>query len=265
MPRDYESDYDDMNFRSQRESAPMQQSRQYGGDPRMQQTGRMYGGDTRMQQTGRMQGDGRGQGERPRGDRGQGGYGRPVSSRKKRNETRSIIILAVEIVVFIILLVTFFILKSKLVGDDSSSKDAAIESTETAGESGEEGGSSGGVNVESDKFTLKCTKVQLANDAEGNPAALIYFTFVNKTSTPLSMDEVFPPSVKQNGVDCPTNATLVDPPIEVSNAQTQVADGASSECCYAISLQDFTSTLTLTIHDNYESFSDLGSTEIPLS
>lgn len=182
-----------------------------------------------------------------------------TSSRKKKNQTRSFIILGVEIVVFIALLVLFFVLKKKIVDGDVAADN------NTATEESAEGGESGGVNVDSENFTLTCTKVQLANDADGNPAALIYFTFVNKSSTPLSMNEVFPPSVKQNGVDCSTNATLAEAPAELGNKDVQVSDGGSIECCYAVGLQDFTSTLTLTIHDNYETFSDIGSTDIPLS
>ena len=231
MPRDFDFDFDDEDFtRARRQPAQRQ--------PRQPQGGGVH----------RDRGDSMGMGGRPANP-----------SRKKKNDTRSIIILAVEIVVFIILLVVFFILKGKIADGDVSSSSSATESTEEAG------GSSGGVNVESSSFSLQCTKVQLANDVDGNPAALIYFTFTNKTENPLSMNEVFPPSVKQNGVDCSTNAVLAEQPAEVANASTQIADGGSLECCYVIGLQDFTSTLTLTIHDNYETFTDIGSTDIPLS
>lgn len=226
MPRNFEFDFDDEDLvRPQRQAAPRQ--------PRQPQQGG--------------------------GMRDNGIPARNVTSRRKKNDTRSIIILAVEIVLFIVLLVVFFILKGKIVDGDVKGSDTATESTEEAGES------SGGVNVESPNFSLTCTKVQLANDVDGNPAALIYFTFVNKTDTPLSMNEVFPPSVTQNGANCATNAILAEQPAEVTNATTQISGGQSLECCYAISLQDFTSTLTLTIHDNYETFSDIGSTDIPLS
>jgi len=224
MPRDFDFDFDDEDIvRPQRQAAPRRQPQQGGGM------------------------------------RDNGIPARNITSRKKKNDTRSIIILAVEIVVFIVLLVVFFVLKGKIVDGDVKGSDTATEA------SAEEGGSSGGVNVESANFSLTCTKVQLANDVDGNPAALIYFTFVNKTDTPLSMNEVFPPSVTQNGANCATNATLAEQPAEIANASTQISGGQSLECCYAISLQDFTSTLTLTIHDNYETFSDIGSTDIPLS
>lgn len=184
-----------------------------------------------------------------------------TSARKKKNQTKSIIILAIEVVLFIALLVLFFVLKNKIVNGDAAKEATTTEGSQEAGE----GGTSNGVNVDGPNFTLTCTKVQLANDVNGNPAALIYFTFVNKTSTALSMNEVYSPSVKQAGMDCATNAQLVEMPPEIANHDAQISDGASIECCYAISLQDFTSTLTLTIHDNYESFSDIGSTDIPLS
>ena len=102
-------------------------------------------------------------------------------------------------------------------------------------------------------------------DANNETAALVYFTFVNKTDTPLAMSAVFPASVKQNGVDCPEDANLTDAPAEISNKDMQVSGGQSVECCYAFKLSDQTSPLTLTVHDNYSTFQDVGSTEIPIS
>ena len=183
---------------------------------------------------------------------------RMAPPRRKKNQTTSIIILAVEIVVFIALIILFFVLKSKIDNGGSSSSQAAATEESSSG-------SSGGVNVESDDFTLTCTKVQLANDVNGSPAALIYFTFVNKTDTPLSMSEVFPPSLTQNGAACSTDAELTDYPAEYANKDMQVSGGQSVDCCYAFSIGDLTSPLTLTIHDNYSTFTDIGSTEIPIS
>ena len=237
MPRDFDLDFDDEDLmQPRRQSMPRQQA------PRQQQMPRQQ-----------MQGGGAGMATAPL----------RTPSRKKKNQTRSIIILAVEVVLFIALLVLFFVLKNKIAGGDAAKE--AKEATEGSAEAGGSGESSGGVNVDGPNFTLTCTKVQLANDVDGNPAALIYFTFVNKTDAPLSMDEVFTPSVKQAGVDCSIDAQLTEMPDEVANHYAQIQGGASTECCYAISLQDFTSTLTLTIHDNYETFSDIGSTDIPLS
>lgn len=185
-----------------------------------------------------------------------GGGARPVVRRKK-NQTSSIIILAVEVVVFIALVVLFFVLKGKIEDGGSSSSKAGTESSSEA--------SSNGVNVESDDFTLTCTKVQLANDVNGNPAALIYFTFVNKTDTPLAMNEVYPPSLTQNGMSCATDVELTEYPAEFTNKDMQVSGGQSVDCCYAFGIFDLTSPLTLTVHDNYSTFTDIGSTEIPIS
>jgi len=179
------------------------------------------------------------------------------SSRRKKTDTTSIIILAIEIVVFIALLVTFFILKSKISSDSSEASSASTETSQSGG--------SNGVNVESEDFSLTCTKVQLVMDAEDNTAALVYFTFVNKTDTPLSMDAVYPASVKQNGADCPQDDNLADTPQEIENKSMPVSGGQSVECCYAFKLSDQTSPLTLTIHDSYLTFQDIGSTEIPIS
>ena len=170
----------------------------------------------------------------------------------------SLIILIVEIIVFAALIVLFFVLKSKIVDSDSGSSSAA-GSSENAGQTQD------GVNVESDDFSLTCTKVQLVMDANDNTAAVVYFTFVNKTDTPLSMSEVFPPSVKQNGADCPEDADLTDVPAEIGNKDMQISGGQSAECAFAFQLSDQTSPLTLTIRDNYSTFQDIGSTEIPIS
>ncbi len=182
---------------------------------------------------------------------------RSGGGRRKKNDTTSLIILGVEIVVFIALLALFFVLKSKIVDSDSTSA--------SAGEAQEASSGSNGVNVESNDFSLTCTKVQLVMDANNETAALVYFTFVNKTDTPLAMSAVFPASVKQNGVDCPEDANLTDAPAEISNKDMQVSGGQSVECCYAFKLSDQTSPLTLTVHDNYSTFQDVGSTEIPIS
>ena len=188
------------------------------------------------------------------GNRGGGRTKAPA--RRRKNDTTSIIILIVEIIVFIALIGVFFVLKSKIVDSDGSSKEAA---------SAQESTTSNGVNVESPDFSLTCTKVQLVMDADNNTAAVVYFTFVNKTDTPLAMSAVFPASVKQNGADCPEDTNLTEVPTEIGNKDMQVSGGQSVECAYAFKLSDQTSPLTLTIHDNYSTFTDIGSTEIPIS
>jgi len=179
---------------------------------------------------------------------------------KQRNKTISIVILCIELLVLGVIIygLVYFSLKLKN-GDFQTDK---TEQTEASAE--EAGRSDGSVNVNNDNFSLTCTKVQLTTDVDGNPAALIYFSFVNKTGTPLSLGEVFPPKVVQDGVDCETFAALENPPDELYNKDIQIQDGASIEACYSVKLQNMTSELTLTIHDNYESFTDIGSTTIPL-
>lgn len=179
---------------------------------------------------------------------------------KQKNKTISIVILCIEILVLGVIIygLVHFSLKLKN-GDFQTDK---IEQTEASAE--EAGGSGQSVNVNNDNFSLTCTKVQLTTDIEGNPTALIYFSFVNKTATPLSLGEVFAPKVVQDGVDCETFASLENPPDELYNKDVQIQDGASIEACYSVKLQNTTSELTLTIHDNYEKFTDIGSTTIPL-
>ncbi len=184
------------------------------------------------------------------------GGSRGGSSRRRKNDTSSIIVLIVEIVVFIALIALFFVLKSKVDGGSSSSgADTEASSENTA---------SNGVNVESADFSLTCTTVKLVEDADKSTAALVYFTFVNKTDTPLAMSAVFPASLKQNGVDCPEDTNLTETPPEIANKDMQVSGGQSVECCYAFKLQDSENPITLTTHDNYSTFADVGSTEIPI-
>ena len=188
-----------------------------------------------------------------RGGRSRGGAG----ARRRKSDMTSLIILIVEIVVFIALIAVFFVLKSKI--DDDGGSSAATEASADAGTT------NNGVNVESEQFSLTCTKVQLVMDADNETAALVYFTFVNKTDEPLAMSAVFPASVKQNGMDCPEDTNLAETPAEIANKDMQVSAGQSVECCYAFKLSDQTNPLTLTIHDNYSTFQDIGSTEIPIS
>ena len=120
------------------------------------------------------------------------------------------------------------------------------------------------VDVDNNDFSLFCQNVNVQLDIDGNPAALIYFSFTNKTSTPMSMSEVFPPSVTQNGEVCETFASLEEYPEEFYNKDAQISDGQTLYCCYAVALKDAISPISLTIHDNYDSFQDVGTTEIQI-
>lgn len=130
--------------------------------------------------------------------------------------------------------------------------------------SSEETAVSDSVDVDNDSFSLHCTNITVTLDTNGSPAALIYFTFVNKTSNQLSMSEVFPPSVEQNGSTCETFASLEEYPEEFYNKDMKISDGSTINCCYAVALQDAVSPIRLTIHDNYEKFADIGTTEIAI-
>jgi len=179
---------------------------------------------------------------------------------KKQNKRISIVILCAEILVFCGVLYGLIYFSLKLKNEDFLTED--VGETEVSENSATDSGS---INIDNDSFSLVCTKVQLTTDMDGNPAALIYFTFTNKTATPLSLSEVFPPAVQQDGVDCETFAPLDEPPDEFYNKDIQIQDGASIEACYSVELQNTTSALTLTIHDNYETFTDIASTVIQLS
>lgn len=183
-----------------------------------------------------------------------------AAARRKKNQTTSIIILSVEVVVFIALICLFFVLKSKIDKADPDSGNSTATSSEAEGSQT----TSNGVNVESNDFTLTCSRVQLAKDNDDNPVALIYFSFVNKTDNALSMSAVFPPYLTQNGANCADATNLAETPAEIANRDTAVSGGQSIECCYGFVLQDLTSPITLTIHDNYSTFSDIGSTTINL-
>ncbi len=123
---------------------------------------------------------------------------------------------------------------------------------------------SGSVDVDNDNFNLKCTNVTVKLDTDGNPVALIYFSFTNKTSNQLALADVFPISVTQNGEPCDTSAALEEYPEEFYNKDMQISDGSELSCAYAVTLKDAVSPITLTVHDNYETFADVGSTEIAI-
>ncbi len=123
---------------------------------------------------------------------------------------------------------------------------------------------SGSVDVDNDKFTLKCTNVTVKLDTDGNPAALIYFSFKNKTGEQKALADVFPISVTQNGEPCDTFAAMEEYPEEYYNKDMQISDGSELSCAYAVSLKDAVSPISLTVHDNYDTFADVGTTEIAL-
>ena len=188
----------------------------------------------------------------------------PVKNRhEKRVEQRrrvtSIVLITLEVFVLIGVIAVFFHFFQKL-----RNRDFDTAKPVAGAEQGSEGSQSGSVNVDNEKFALTCYKVQIVRDVDGKPAALIYFTFTNKTSEPLSMSDVFPPSVTQGGENCETFATLEDAPDELNNRELQISDGQSVECCYAVKLHDTMDTITLTIHDNHDTFTDIGSVDIPL-
>ncbi|MCR4740006.1 MAG: DUF5067 domain-containing protein, partial [Lachnospiraceae bacterium] len=179
----------------------------------------------------------------------------------KRFKTISAIVLSIEGVVFIGLLYLLIHFVLKLNNRDFDVADASGNPAQS--ESTSEG-NSGSVNVNNEQFGLTCTKVQLTDDVDGNPAAVIYFTFENRTSEELAMADVYVPLITQEGENCETFATLSEPPEELYNKDQKISGGSSVEACYTVKLKNKTSPLTLTIHDNYNTFTDIGSTEIPL-
>lgn len=120
------------------------------------------------------------------------------------------------------------------------------------------------IDVENERFSLHCTNITVTLDTNGSPVALIYFTFTNKTGEQLAMSDVFPPSVVQNGEPCDTSASLEQYPEEFYNKDMKISDGSTLNCCYAVTLKDAVSPIRLTVHDNYETFADIGTTEIAI-
>ena len=168
------------------------------------------------------------------------------------------IIIIIELIALIVIWTMYISYNSKLSkGGSSSSSAAAAESSDS--------GNSGNINVENDNFSLTCSKISITADATGSPVAVVYFTFANKTDSPLSMSQVFSPSFKQTGMDLPVASNLADTPAEISGKDTPVSGGQSVDCAFAVTLQDTTSEITITMHDNYETFSDIGSTVVPIS
>lgn len=179
--------------------------------------------------------------------------GRASAHNKKQTILYSVIII-IEVVILAAIWVTY-----AFVGSGSSSKKSS------KAESSAESAQSNSVNVNNENFQATCTTVSITTDSNGNPAAVVYFTFVNKTANPLSMSEVFALNVSQSGANLSQTTDLANTPQEISNASTQISSGDSIDCAFAYTLQDSTSELTLTMHDNYETFSDIGSTVVPIS
>lgn len=182
---------------------------------------------------------------------------------EKSYKITSIVIVCLEGLALLVI-VCFLVRYSIKLSNKEFHMDDMNPQTTQESQDGMETASAGTVNVDNEHFALQCTKVELKNDVDGNPAALIYFTFTNKTSGLLSMEEVFPPKVIQEEQMCETFASLDNPPEELNNRMVQINDGASIEACYAVSLANKTSPITLIIHDNYETYTDIGSTTIPL-
>jgi len=188
----------------------------------------------------------------------------PVLNRHERREAQkrmvtSVVLIVLEVLILIGVIIVFFHFYFRLKDHNFDTASSAKEQTQESNAA-----SGGSVNVDNDKFALTCYKVQIVRDVDGKPAALIYFSFQNKTAEPLSMSDVFPPSVKQGDYDCETFATLEDAPDELYNRDLQISDGQSVECCYAVKLHDTMDTITLTIHDNHDTFTDIGSVDIPI-
>lgn len=180
--------------------------------------------------------------------RGHAGRG---TSRSKKQLIIYGVIIAVEVIVEIALVL--FIILGGNSGKASSSKGNAATAQQ-----------SNTVDVENNNFSLRCTKVSITQDTDGNPAMLVHFTFTNKTANPLSMSNVFEPSASQNMTTLSKDVTLAEETTEMFNKDTQVSNGESIDCAYAFELSDTVSPLTLTMRDNYETFSDIGSTVVNL-
>ena len=165
------------------------------------------------------------------------------------------IIIALEVIALVVIWAMYISYNSK--GSSSKKADSKTESQE-----GSEGGS---INVENDNFSLNCSKISITADANGSPVAVVYFTFTNKTESPLSMGQVFNPTFFQNGTELMSASSLAEQPQEIFNKDAQVSNGQSLDCAFAVSLLDTTSEITITMHDNYETFSDIGTTVVPIS
>ena len=236
---------DDMNSRYKRPDG--------GATIRTNTGGSMYGDMNIMEADNDMKTR---QTQRASATRGHSGRG---AARTRRQTIIYLVIIITEIIILAGIWTVYFTNNS---GSKSKSKSKGKDTVASE----DSGSSSGGsVNVNNDNFTLTCTKVSISSDTNGSPVAVIYFTFANKTENPLSMSEVFSPMVAQNGANLDTNVSLANDIPEMANKDTQISSGDSLDCAYAFALSDSTSTLTLTMHDNYETFSDIGSTEIPIS
>lgn len=180
-------------------------------------------------------------------------------SSKGRKSKRQMLIYAIIIAIEVIALVVIWAMYISY--NSGSSSDKSNKSSASA----DEGGNSGNINVENDNFSLSCTKISITTDATGNPVAIVYFNFANKTETPLCMTQVYQPRFMQAGAELAGATSLAEEPMEIANKDMQVSNGQTVTCAYAMVLQDTTSEITITMHDNYETFSDIGTTVVPIS
>ena len=178
---------------------------------------------------------------------------------KGRKSKRQLLIYGIIIAIEVIALVVIWAMYISY--DSGSSK----KSSSSKSEQSSEDGNSGSINVENENFTLTCTTIKISTDSVGTPVAVVYFNFANKTDSPLSMSQVYQPRFNQAGVELMTAGELPDNPVEIANKDMQVSSGQSISCAYAVTLQDTTSEITITMHDNYDTFSDIGSTVVPIS
>lgn len=109
------------------------------------------------------------------------------------------------------------------------------------------------INFEKDTCSLKYLRYELGEDASGEPALVVYFTFTNK-DTANSHTALYEFSVKavQNRVSCDT-ATMENASTELNNTSTPVAPGQSQTVAYAFQLLDKTIDVDLEVNTSLSS------------
>ncbi len=188
-----------------------------------------------------------------------------LKAERIKKQTRIMAITAIGLAILV--LVIFIIFKNmnapKTAYEEDITNDEIIAEDDLKPDESTDDSTSDSINVNND-FEIHFTKLELCTDTDGNPAALLYFSFTNRTNKLLSMSEVYPITVKQNGIQCETFASLNEYPEEFYNKDTQISDGITLDCCYVVALYDEVTPLSITIHDNYETYADIDTVEMPL-
>lgn len=156
----------------------------------------------------------------------------------KTNKHSGRIVMKRKILLFISIMITCVGLTACGTSDsESKTEDAADKVEEKDNKPSEK------ISINNDRFTVKYLKTETIKD-QGKPAALVYFTYKNKTDTPQTIHDVLQLECSQNGVECELSA-LQKTNKYIENTGKNLKDGAELKVCITILLEDQKSDLEI--------------------